>query len=148
MNNKVPPPIVTLISGLIIFFSRPLFPEYHSNLINVFSAIFLFFGLLVFFLAVASFKRYKTTVNPLQPSKASHLVISGIFRFTRNPMYLGMALILLSLSFKFNLLGGLIVTLLFVMFITKYQIIPEEKAMLALFQDEFEIYKENTRRWI
>ncbi len=63
-------------------------------------------------------------------------------------MYLGMALILLSLSFKFNLLGGLIVTLLFVMFITKYQIIPEEKAMLALFKDEFEIYKENTRRWI
>ena len=148
MNNKVPPPIVTLISGLIIFFSRPLFPEYHSNLINVFSAIFLFFGLLVFFLAVASFKRYKTTVNPLQPSKASHLVISGIFRFTRNPMYLGMALVLLSLSFKFNLLGGLIVTVFFIMFITKFQIIPEEEAMLSLFQDEFEIYKENTRRWI
>ena len=148
MNNKVPPPIVTLISGLIIFFSRPLFPEYHSNLINVFSAIFLFFGLLVFFIAVASFKRYKTTVNPLQPSKATHLVISGIFRFTRNPMYLGMALVLLSLSFKFNLLGGLIVTVFFIMFITKFQIIPEEEAMLSLFQDEFEIYKENTRRWI
>ena len=148
MNNKIPPPIVTLISGLAIFFSRPLFPDYHSNLINVFSAILLFFGLLVFFLAVASFKRYKTTVNPLQPSKASHLVISGIFRFTRNPMYLGMALILLSLSFKFNLLGGLIVTVFFIMFITKFQIIPEEEAMLSLFQDEFEIYKENTRRWI
>ena len=148
MNNKVPPPIVTMISGLIIFFSRPLFPEYHSNLINVFSAIFLFFGLLVFFLAVASFKRYKTTVNPLQPSKATHLVISGIFRFTRNPMYLGMSLVLLSLSFKFNLLGGLIVTVFFIMFITKFQIIPEEEAMLSLFQDEFEIYKENTRRWI
>lgn len=148
MNNKIPPPIVTLISGLAIFFSRPLFPDYHSNLINVFSAILLFFGLLVFFLAVASFKRYKTTVNPLQPSKASHLVISGIFRFTRNPMYLGMALVLLSLSFKFNLLGGLIVTVFFIMFITKFQIIPEEEAMLSLFQDEFEIYKENTRRWI
>ena len=148
MNNKIPPPIVTLISGLAIFFSRPLFPDYHSNLINVFSAILLFFGLLVFFLAVASFKRYKTTVNPLQPSKASHLVISGIFRFTRNPMYLGMALILLSLSFKFNLLGGLIVTVLFIMFITKFQIIPEEEAMQGLFQDEFETYKENTRRWI
>ena len=148
MNNKIPPPIVTLISGLIIFFSRQLFPEYDSMIINVFSFIFLFLGLLVFFLAVASFKKYKTTVNPLQPSKASHLVISGIFRFTRNPMYLGMALILLSLSFKFNLLGGLIVTALFIMFITKFQIIPEEDAMLSLFRDEFEVYKENTRRWI
>ena len=148
MNNKIPPPIVTLISGLIIFFSKSLFPEYNSNLINVFSTIFLFLGLLVFFLAVASFKKYKTTVNPLQPSNASHLVISGIFRFTRNPMYLGMALILLSLSLKFNLLGGLIVTALFIMFITKFQIIPEEDAMLSLFQDEFETYKENTRRWI
>jgi|TARA_Y100000816_G_C26076478_1_gene566726 protein-S-isoprenylcysteine O-methyltransferase Ste14 len=148
MNNKIPPPIVTLISGLIIFFSKSLFPEYNSNLINVFSTIFLFLGLLVFFLAVASFKKYKTTVNPLQPSNASHLVISGIFRFTRNPMYLGMALILLSLSLKFNLLGGLIVTALFIMFITKFQIIPEEDAMLSLFRDEFETYKENTRRWI
>jgi len=148
MNNKIPPPIVTLISGLAIFFSRPLFPDYHSNLINVFSAILLFFGLLVFFLAVGSFKKYKTTVNPLQPSKATHLVISGIFRFTRNPMYLGMALVLLSLSFKFNLLGGLIVTAFFIMFITKFQIIPEEEAMQGLFQDEFETYKENTRRWI
>ena len=148
MNNKIPPPIVTLISGLIIFFSRQLFPEYDSMIINVFSFIFLFLGLLVFFLAVASFKKYKTTVNPLQPSKASHLVISGIFRFTRNPMYLGMALILFSLSFKFNLLGGLIVTALFIMFITKFQIIPEEDAMLSLFRDEFEVYKENTRRWI
>ena len=148
MNNKIPPPIVTLISGLIIFFSRPIFPEYESNLINVFSAIFLFLGLLVFFLAVASFKKYKTTVNPLQPSNASYLVISGIFRFTRNPMYLGMALILLSLSFKFNLLGGILVTALFIMFITRFQIIPEEDAMLSLFPDEFKTYKENTRRWI
>jgi len=148
MNNKIPPPIVTLISGLIIFFSRPIFPEYESNLINVFSAIFLFLGLLVFFLAVASFKKHKTTVNPLQPSNASHLVISGIFRFTRNPMYLGMALILLSLSFKFNLLGGILVTALFIMFITRFQIIPEEDAMLSLFRDEFKTYKENTRRWI
>ncbi len=63
-------------------------------------------------------------------------------------MYLGMALILLSLSFKFNLLGGLIVTALFIMFITKFQITPEEDAMLSLFRDEFEVYKENTRRWI
>ena len=148
MNNKIQPPIVTLISGLIIFFSRPIFPEYQANLINVFSAIFLFLGLLVFFLAVASFKKYKTTVNPLQPSKASYLVISGIFRFTRNPMYLGMALILLSLSFKFNLLGGILVTALFIMFITRFQIIPEEDAMLSLFRDEFKTYKENTRRWI
>tara|TARA_Y100000768_G_scaffold122786_1_gene90816 strand:- start:88 stop:534 length:447 start_codon:yes stop_codon:yes gene_type:complete len=148
MNNKIPPPIVTLVSGLIIFFSRPLFPEYDSNLVNIFSTILLFLGLLVFFLAVVSFKKYKTTVNPLQPSNASHLVISGIFRFSRNPMYLGMALILLSLSFKFNLLGGLIVTALFIMFITKFQIIPEEEAMLSLFRDEFETYKENTRRWI
>ena len=148
MNNKIPPPIVTLISGLIIFFSRQLFPEYDSIFINVFSAFLLFLGLLVFFFAVSSFKKYKTTVNPLQPSKASHLVISGIFRFSRNPMYLGMALILLSLSFKFNLLGGLIVTSLFIMFITKFQILPEEDAMLSLFRDEFEIYKEKTRRWI
>ncbi|EKO36786.1 hypothetical protein B273_0896 [SAR86 cluster bacterium SAR86E] len=63
-------------------------------------------------------------------------------------MYLGMALILLAISVKFNLVGGIIITFTFISFITKFQIIPEEKAMMKLFADEFSHYKKQTRRWI
>ena len=65
-----------------------------------------------------------------------------------SPMYLGMVLILLSISFKFNLIGGIVLTMLFAGYITKFQIIPEEIVMNKLFGDEFEKYKNKTRRWI
>ena len=63
-------------------------------------------------------------------------------------MYLGMVLILLAVSFKFNLIGGTIFTMLFVGCITRFQIIPEEIVMDKLFGDEFEKYKNKTRRWV
>ena len=71
-----------------------------------------------------------------------------IFKFSRNPMYLGMLIILLSISFRFNLIGGIIISLFFYFFITKFQIIPEEVAMNELFGNEFIDYEEKTRRWI
>ena len=112
------------------------------------SLFLLILGLIIFISAVKSFREQKTTVNPLKPKQASSLVTSGIFRFSRNPMYLGMLIILLSISFKFNLLGGMIISLLFFIFITKFQILPEEEAMNELFGDKFTKYSDTTRRWI
>ena len=112
------------------------------------STIFLLFGLGIFGAAVQSFKKHKTTINPLSPNKASSLVNSGIFSYTRNPMYLGMLLILLSISFKFNIAGGIFISFLFKIYITRFQIIPEEVAMTKLFGEEFIAYKKQTRRWI
>ena len=63
-------------------------------------------------------------------------------------MYLGMLIILLSISFKFNLIGGMVISLFFYIFITKFQIIPEEDAMNELFGDKFIEYSRKTRRWI
>jgi len=148
MNNKIPPPIVTFICGMAIFFSKSFFNQffYYSN--NIISLFLLIFGLGVFLLAVKAFGKHKTTVNPLEPRQASSLVVSGIFKFSRNPMYLGMFIVLLSISFKINLVGGIIISLFFYLFITKFQIIPEEKAMNELFGDEFIEYSNKTRRWI
>ena len=148
MNNKIPPPIVTLICGLGIYFSRPFFPEYILTLNNILSIFILLTGFGILFISAASFKKHQTTINPLKPEQASSLVISGVFSFSRNPMYLGMVFILISLSIKFNLLGGLLITSIFALFITKFQIIPEEAAMHKLFPEEFASYKKNTRRWI
>ena len=148
MNNKIPPPIVTFICGLAIYFSKTFFNQFFSYNSNTISLFLLILGLTVFILAVKAFNRKKTTVNPLEPRQASSLVSSGIFKYSRNPMYLGMLIILLSLSSKFNLIGGMIISLFFYIFITKFQIIPEEAAMNELFGNEFIVYSNKTRRWI
>ena len=148
MNNKIPPPIVTLISGLGIYFSRNLFPNHHGLIIDIFSVLLLISGIIIIRTAFVSFKNHQTTINPLNLTKTSSLVTTGIFKHTRNPMYLGMVFILLSIALKFNVYGGLIIMLLFFSFITKFQIIPEEKAMENLFGQEFKNYKKTTRRWL
>ena len=148
MNNKIPPPIITLISGLAIYLSANLFPHHGGLLLDVFSVLLLICGFIIIRTAFLSFKNHNTTINPLNLTKTSSLVNTGIFKYTRNPMYLGMVFILLSITLKFNLYGGLIVIVLFISFITKFQIIPEEKAMDKLFGKEFKNYKNITRRWL
>ncbi|HAZ80916.1 MAG TPA: hypothetical protein DCX08_13385 [Porticoccaceae bacterium] len=148
MDNKIPPPIVALVCGLIIFFSKHLFPIYEHQSAIIYSVPVLFLGVIILALAALSFRKYSTSLNPLAPEKASSLVTSGIFGYSRNPMYLGMLLILVSIAITFNVYGGFIMSIIFLLFITRFQIIPEEAAMEKLFTDEFLYYKKRTRRWI
>ena len=148
MSNKIPPPIVTLFFGLCIYLSRPYFPEFSFSILNSLSTISFVLGITVFATAVSSFKRQNTTVNPISIEKASSLVVNGVFKYSRNPMYLGMLFILLGLTFKFNLIGGLLFTSIFMIFISIFQIKPEEAAMEKLFDQEWEDYIKNVRRWL
>ena len=148
MNNKIPPPIVTLFFGLCIYLSRPYFPEFSNSVLNSLSFISFLVGVFVFSSAVLSFKKLKTTVNPISIENASSLVVSGIFKYSRNPMYLGMSFVLLGLTFKFNVIGGLLFTGIFMLFITIFQIKPEEVAMEKLFGQEWKDYTKNVRRWL
>ena len=148
MSNKIPPPIVTLFFGLCIYLSRSYFPEFSFSILNSLSTISFVLGITVFATAVSSFKRQKTTVNPISIEKASSLVVNGVFKYSRNPMYLGMLFILLGLTFKFNLIGGLLFTSLFMIFISIFQIKPEEAAMEKLFDQEWKDYIKNVRRWL
>ena len=148
MNNKIPPPIITLTFGLAIYFSRPLFPDLSSGIFDVMGLIFLILGIVTLGSAVSSFKKHETTINPIAIKKASSLVISGTFKYSRNPMYLGMVFFLLAVTAKFNVIGGILITFLFASFITKFQIIPEEEAMHEIFGEEFDSYKQKTRRWL
>ena len=148
MNNKIPPPIVTLFFGLCIYLSRSYFPEFSNSVLNLLSIISFVVGIFVFAAAVSSFKKQKTTVNPISIENASSLVVSGIFKYSRNPMYLGMSIVLLGLTFKFNVIGGLLFTGIFMLFITIFQIKPEEVAMEKLFDQEWKDYTKNVRRWL
>ena len=148
MNNKVPPPLVTLFFACCIYFSRDFFLTINTLALTLLSYVLFLLGFGILFTAARSFKKHNTTINPIKIETASSLVVSGIFNYSRNPMYLGMALILLGLSLKFNLLGGLIFTALFILFITNFQIKPEEKAMQKIFGEEFLSYKNKVRRWL
>ena len=148
METKIPPPLVTLIFGLSIYFSRELFPTIEIKYSFYVGIFLLLLGFLILISAVRLFRIDQTTVNPLSPRQATKLVTEGIFKFSRNPMYLGMACVLASLAMFFNIIGGIVCIALFCVYITKFQIVPEEKAMLDLFSEDFNQYKQTTRRWI
>ena len=148
MKNKIPPPIVTLFFVLCIYFSEEYFPESNLEFLTILSYIFYFAGLSTLILAVNLFKKQNTTINPIKIENASSLVTSGIFEYSRNPMYLGMALILFGFAIMFNVIGGTLVTFLFTIYITKFQIRPEEEVMERLFGEDFLKYKQKVRMWL
>lgn len=97
---------------------------------------------------VASFRRAKTTVNPVKPDLTSSLVVSGIYKYTRNPMYLGFALILLGWGALLSSLTALALVPAFVVYIDRFQIRPEEHVLTSLFPREYPGYQARVRRWI
>ena len=148
METKIPPPLVTLVFGMSIYFSREMFPAIEIQYSLYLGIFLLLSGFFILVSAVRLFRKDETTVNPLSPEQATKLVTDGIFKYSRNPMYLGMAVVLSSIAVFFNLLGGIILIALFCAYITKFQIIPEERAMSDLFSDDFDKYIKETRRWI
>ena len=148
METKIPPPLVTLVFGMSIYFSREMFPAIEIQYSLYLGIFLLLSGFFILVSAVRLFRKDETTVNPLSPEQATKLVTDGIFKYSRNPMYLGMALVLSSITVFFNLIGGIILIALFCAYITKFQILPEERAMRDLFSDDFDKYTKVTRRWI
>jgi protein-S-isoprenylcysteine O-methyltransferase Ste14 len=97
---------------------------------------------------VVSFRRAKTTVNPLKPEKASSLVTGGIYKVTRNPMYLGLVLVLLAWAVFLSSAWALAGPVAFVLYMNRFQIEPEERVMGTMFGDNYSEYKARVRRWL
>ena len=148
MNNKIPPPIVTFICGIAIYFSKSFFNQFFIYSNNRISLFLLILGLVVFISAVKSFRRHKTTVNPLEPRQASSLVTSGIFKFSRNPIYLGMLTVLVGVAFLMSSLSAIIIAFVFGIIINFTWIAHEEKKLHELFSEDWENYSSKVRRWI
>jgi len=99
------------------------------------------------FLGVRAFRRAGTTVDPRQPSAASTLVTRGIYRFSRNPMYLGFLLALGSWALFLGRLESLLVLPLFILSMNRLQIRAEERALRARFGREWERWAARVPRW-
>ena len=149
LENKIPPPLVMLTAIAVMW----LMPGGSQRLtISGLSAIagiaVMIIGVLVAFTGVRAFRVAATTINPLKPDTATNLVTKGVFDYTRNPMYLGMVLVLIGNTIYLENPRCVVVILAFVLFMNRFQIVPEERAMQSLFGESFTKYCAQVRRWL
>ena len=150
LELKIPPVLITSLFALLMWLvSRltpaiPISPELRITFLLLFTGLGAYVGLA----AVASFRKANTTVNPLTPESISSLVVSGIFRRTRNPMYLALLLALTGWGLYLANLLSLLLTIGFIFYMNRFQIQPEERALEEIFGSEFNEYKKQVRRWI
>ena len=147
METKIPPPIVTLIFIFLIAFSNRLVEPFSFEYQTPLGVLIIIGGLSILISAARVFKQLETTINPMQPSQASKLAIIGTFKYTLNPMYLGMSIMLMGFGLIFGAKLTICLVALFVLYITFFQIMPEERAMHEKFSD-WEDYCSKVRRWL
>lgn len=150
LETRIPPPVVMLLFAAMGFAARWLWPGLHLRVpVPVLLAgVTVTLGVLLNLLPKISFRRAGTTVNPLLPSASSALVTSGIYRRTRNPMYLGQALVLFGAMVYLQNLIALLVVPLFLAYITWLQILPEERALMVRFPEAYAQYRHRVPRWL
>jgi protein-S-isoprenylcysteine O-methyltransferase Ste14 len=98
--------------------------------------------------AMIQFRRAHTTINPLDPAKVSALVTAGTYHWTRNPMYLGLSVLLLGWAVRLGTLSPFVLPPLFVLLMTQVQILPEEHALRERFGENYERYCRDVSRWL
>ena len=151
LETKIPPPIVGLLFALLIWAistATPTAAILSDQQTLVTAIVLLVLGIGFAISGGISFRAAATTVNPLKPETASSLVTSGIFKYTRNPMYVGLTIILLAWTTYLAAPFGLVAVIGFMAYIQRYQITPEERALIKLFGSEFEAYQSTVRRWL
>jgi protein-S-isoprenylcysteine O-methyltransferase Ste14 len=147
---RVPPVAVALLAALLMtLLARSATGLRWPPSVRLGGALFLFAtGIAIAVAGVREFRRARTTVNPLTPAAASAMVRSGIYRHTRNPMYLGMLLMLAGWAAWLASVAAVAVLPAFVLYMNRLQIEPEERALASRFGEDFEDYRRSVRRWL
>jgi protein-S-isoprenylcysteine O-methyltransferase Ste14 len=150
LELKIPPLLVWLASAVamlgVAYAAPNLSFRFAGSSIIAWALIAL--GVAVAVAGVIAFRDKRTTVNPLRPDASSSVVTDGIYRFSRNPMYLGFLLALTGWAVHLQNAGAALLLPAFVAYMTRYQIKPEERALVAKFGAEFARYMSRVRRWI
>ena len=150
LELKVPPPIVALLVAFAMWcVSRYAGAQAAPELVRVPLAIVLaVVGLAFDVSGFVAFRRARTTINPMKPRSASAMVDSGIYRVTRNPMYVGLFFMLLGWAMFLGSWWVLPGPFAFAAYIRRFQIAPEEDALASLFGADYRSYKSRVRRWL
>jgi protein-S-isoprenylcysteine O-methyltransferase Ste14 len=147
---KLPPVAVFLFTAIAMWLvaSAAGFAELHVPARGAIAAVLLVAGGGAGIAGIIAFRRHGTTVHPMEPEKASVVVTTGIYGFTRNPMYLGLAFLLASWAIWLQNLVAIALLPVFVAYMTRFQILPEEHAMTSRFGDDYVGYRAKVRRWL
>jgi protein-S-isoprenylcysteine O-methyltransferase Ste14 len=150
LELKIPPLGVVLVTAALMWLVSWAVPrlEFVLPAREVIALSFAALGGVVILSGIASFRRAGTTFNPLKPEATSSLVVSGVYAFTRNPMYLGFLFVLVGWAVFLSTALAFLLLPLFVLYMNRFQIQPEEKALISRFGQEFVSYKSRVRRWL
>lgn len=150
LELKIPPPIVAAVVALAMWGLSMLGPVFAlpPGLRIAVVVLLVLAGLTFDLLGLLAFLAARTTVNPLRPQRSSALVTEGVYRITRNPMYVGMALLLTAWAAYLGALPAWLGPIAFVLYITRFQIQPEERVLDGLFGDDYRSWCARVRRWL
>ena len=146
--KKIPPPILVLILVSSNYYSSKKIDLIHLPNQDLISIIIFLFGILILINPIFKFIKSKTTIDPIKFKKVNKLIISGIYKYSRNPMYLGLLMIVISTSIFFLNILSITTPFLFYCWINRFQIKREEIFLTEKFGEEYMSYKTKTRRWI
>lgn len=145
MELKLPPPLLFVFCLLLIY----LLPRgEHYPLPQWLSFLFAGIGIAVSMAGLYALKKAQTTISPFTPQKSSLLVTSGIYRFSRNPMYLGLMFLLIAWALWLNRYFTSLVIIGFIYCLNQFQIKPEERFLQQKFGERFTQYCQQVRRWL
>ncbi|MBQ0713266.1 MAG: isoprenylcysteine carboxylmethyltransferase family protein [Porticoccus sp.] len=150
LTLKVPPLVQMLVVALVMWLAARFLDtgETYSTWQGLFLIIILAAGMTVVVVGVVTLYKMGTTIDPRDPSRASKLVTVGIFSYSRNPIYLGLLVILIAWNIHLYSLYASVGLPLFIWLVTKLQIIPEEQQMGSKFGIDYFDYCEKVRRWL
>ena len=145
---KIPPPLLVLILVIFNYFSSKKIDLILLPYQKLISFILLFIGVLILINPILKFIKSKTTIDPIKFKKVNKLIITGIYKYSRNPMYLGLLTIVISTTILYLNIFSITTPILFVCWINRFQIKREEIFLKEKFGKEYLLYMTKTRRWI
>ena len=150
LELKALPDLVGLALAVIMWAVAAGTPFFYLPLYGLSTVAFVLaaVGYLIVLAGIVSFARARTSADPTHPSSASTLVVVGVYRFTRNPMYLGIQIILLAWGLFLSNILALILAPAFALYINRFQITPEERILSAKFGADYAAYRARVRRWL
>ena len=150
LETLIPPPLVALLigTGLWLLAGRMELLAFDFPMRRLLGGLIALVGGMIDVTGVVTVMRARTSVNPLRPDRTSAIVTAGIYGITRNPMYVGLVFVLTGWFVYLGAASTIVGPIAFVLYIQRFQILPEERMLAAKFGEEYRAYMTRVRRWL